>query len=1063
MSDISIYNSGILTYDEIEVIHAVFDLLDSDGVGFLTQSKLTVAIQAILKNSDISGLNIQNMFTSIDLDQDEKINWPDFLSFICIWLKNYNLIKPKLRTDLPISFSQKEKLYISIGGIITQNQYYISMSKTNIGNLESYAETWDYLGENIVFENEKKIEYYNEVCELVNDNNFKLITENLTSSDIERISFGLENIKTMLYILCIFTYEHERQGASIYLLQLFKQIHTRNLLNIIVTFLKSDDEIVYKSLQIITIISTGPRLPNHFKESYDYSICAKRILIETNVILNIIDLCKNENPNIKGQALLVIGFMTRYEENIRNLFIANEFLSILFEIINKGFLRQIDEEILAKATWVLSIFSGATISNNIQNLLLSASDYKVIIGMIFEMFHVFNETSILANGLVCLLYALPCLSVNDNSFQLQKLVQLISETSGNIRKYVLETVLYIVIKNTDLYNFLIEFGLFYKIQEVLMSDENEAKLEACTILKYIVYRGYSKYFLNITDLSLVLQKIIKNDNNARWEAIRVVKAFTQLDSEVITFNLGETGMIETLFSSLMFFRYATEATKNIYHPEAILFNYSFLQDILISLKNLILKGWVGGDLKSENTLKNSFNLNEAIALEKLIKILLTESKKGPEFKNIYYGDINLEKYLIEILDLFIIINEKTYRVEKIQIATLLSNSKSQIQNQNNPKQIPNNFYQQTNKNFTYNTFSALNMVEIFTVKIIGYFSYQIGMNQTIRKYTLKELEYAQIKGEICSMYGMNVKITYIDRQNDQFIIETQSDFNHVIKDSTTQAYNELAASHITRMGSNYQPVVIPEVHIKLIVSPLNNYGTMNNPIEINDIYTNFPNHKEIICRELNYTYAIPLNEIEFIYSEFNRVSIGRTANGLLNKTEFCLLMADKIKDQHIVECFFNAIDEKKSGFISIKRFVEALKVIRSNCTDDKIRLIFNAYSSTYGFMTQEDFSNMMLNNGVTVNFLEASFLSAKVFSSFNLNKDGNLVFTEFRNAYNMNAVQLSTTWDEIFYLKFAEVVVQCFQCAKKVYQRELRGQPPKCLECCKYIRSPFLSSLSQFK
>lgn len=301
---------------------------------------------------------------------------------------------------------------------------------------------------------------------------------------------------------------------------------------------------------------------------------------------------------------------------------------------------------------------------------------------------------------------------------------------------------------------------------------------------------------------------------------------------------------------------------------------------------------------------------------------------------------------------------------------------------------------------------------------------------------------------------MDVKIIYIDRQNDQFLIEIQSDFDIVVKDSTTQAYNELAASHINRMGSSYEPTVIPEVHIKLIVSPINSYGALNKLIETDDIYTNFPNYKEIICRELSHTYTIPLNEIEFIYNEFNRVSVGRTANGLINKTEFCLLMADKIKNQNIVECFFNAIDEKKSGFISIKRFVEALKVIRSNCTDDKIRLIFNAYSSTYGFMTQEDFSNMMLNNGVTANLLEANFLSSKVFSSFNMNKDGKLVFIEFKNAYNMNAVQLSATWDEIFYLKFAEVVVQCFQCAKKVYQRELRGQPPICLDCCKFARTP---------
>jgi Ca2+-binding EF-hand superfamily protein len=328
------------------------------------------------------------------------------------------------------------------------------------------------------------------------------------------------------------------------------------------------------------------------------------------------------------------------------------------------------------------------------------------------------------------------------------------------------------------------------------------------------------------------------------------------------------------------------------------------------------------------------------------------------------------------------------------------------------------------------------------------------MNQTIRKYTIKEMDFSYIKREICNMYGMDVKIIYIDRQNDQFIIETQANFMHVIIDSTTQAYNELVISHINRMGINYEPTVIPEVHIKLIVSPTNNYGILNNLIETNDIYTNFPNYKEIICRELNYTYAIPLNEIEFIYNEFNRVSVGRTANGLLNKTEFCLFMADKIKDQSIVECFFNAIDEKKTGFISIKRFVEALKVIRSNCTDDKIRLIFNAYSSTYGFMTQDDFSNMMLSNGMTVNILEANYLSEKVISSFNLRKDGKLVFAEFKNVYNMNTVRLSATWDEIFYLKFAEVVVQCFKCAKKVYQRELRGQPPVCLDCCKLVRSP---------
>lgn len=55
----------------------------------------------------------------------------------------------------------------------------------------------------------------------------------------------------------------------------------------------------------------------------------------------------------------------------------------------------------------------------------------------------------------------------------------------------------------------------------------------------------------------------------------------------------------------------------------------------------MIKGWVGGDVKSENVLKDHFNLNGATALEEIIKILVTQAIKGPEFTNIYYGDINV--------------------------------------------------------------------------------------------------------------------------------------------------------------------------------------------------------------------------------------------------------------------------------------------------------------------------------------------------------------------------------------------------------------------------------------
>lgn len=536
MLENTILVSGYLSLEEIEEIHSVFVMIDTTGSGFLTLDNLRIAVQAIAKNSDMSQRNFASLYGQMDVDQDGRVTWGDFLNFVCHWLFLFSVVRPKLRSDLPLTISEKEILHKSIAGILANGYINLQCSHIHVDSLEARTETWDYLGEGRVFTTLEKQQYIQKVCAKSSDWEFSRIVSQLGLTDIGIVKSALEELKEFLGVLCCFQSSYDRQEISNYLLQLFQQIITKNILGLVVNLLGFDaqSEIQWQALSIITLIAPGPRLANYSEESKKCVEYSKKLLLQSGALLKILSLCESECIEVRGQALLAMGFITRYDNETRDFFFTNGSLAVLLNQLKKGLNNTIDVSSLVRAAWVLSIFTGATMSTK-QTLppTMRQQDLEEISETVLGIFQSQDESNLLANSLISLSFALPCLTITDfNKWVLVRLVQLLSHQDFIVKKAVLQTVRNVICQNVDQCRILTELGLYIKLSEILSGRESELKLDACNVLRFLIGRGYTWEILNISRLSAQLQSLITNDKATRWEAVRVIRYILESNTKI---------------------------------------------------------------------------------------------------------------------------------------------------------------------------------------------------------------------------------------------------------------------------------------------------------------------------------------------------------------------------------------------------------------------------------------------------------------------------------------------------------------------------------------------------
>ena len=113
MVEESLLQQGLLSQEEIEELHKVFVMIDSDGSGVITLDNLFRIAQEVSKNKTLQQKEVYQLFIQLDVTLDAQVTWDDFLHYSCTWLHSHNFTRPKARTDLPLTISEKQKLHQS--------------------------------------------------------------------------------------------------------------------------------------------------------------------------------------------------------------------------------------------------------------------------------------------------------------------------------------------------------------------------------------------------------------------------------------------------------------------------------------------------------------------------------------------------------------------------------------------------------------------------------------------------------------------------------------------------------------------------------------------------------------------------------------------------------------------------------------------------------------------------------------------------------------------------------------------------------------------------------------
>lgn len=338
-------------------------------------------------------------------------------------------------------------------------------------------------------------------------------------------------------------------------------------------------------------------------------------------------------------------------------------------------------------------------------------------------------------------------------------------------------------------------------------------------------------------------------------------------------------------------------------------------------------------------------------------------------------------------------------------------------------------------------------------------NYPKGENHVIQTIRKEEFEFYAVRNQINNIYGCDKKLEYIDSKNDKISINNQEALIFALIDSSHQHYEEFIRSHQLLGKSIPNPLIIPQIEIKFLVSSIQYNGYSNYSTNYTDISSQFINHKDLLLRDLASSHGLQISELEHIHTEFCKACRGRRIDGKLNKSEFEQMMQKKINNFESINELFNAIDEYKTGLIDFRGFVTALGILRRGHQDRKLLLAFSAYSkSEIGYLSKSDTYDMILIKQKNSTFQDPWRFIERMFMVFDTDRDNKLSFDDFKHVFDNKYLSIDDYFVGLSSLSFDELLVPCQQCGKKIIPRGNLGLPSKCDDCTSPMRRSYLFS-----
>jgi hypothetical protein len=539
MVETAILTQGLLTREDIEEIHTIFVLLDTDGSGSLTVQKLQRMAVNITKDDNISFEEAFRLHALIDSDKDGRVEWGEFLGFVCNWLHERGAVRFKLRSDLPSTLHERESLHKGLAQLFSLEHLSYDISLLPSDSLENRAETWDYFGEGLVLTESDKEAYYRRVLAEFEAEGLVNVAEQIYHTDLSIILAGLQRLRDLLGTLTVFQTPNERVKVSGFLVRLFEQLLNSSVIPRVLQCLgiHSVSEIQWEALKITTLFAPGPRIPglpeNHMLHPSNQH--TKNVILASGAAAKLVELCDSSCLEVRDQALLALGFIARHDPEARNYIVSLDCLSPVLRLLKRGIEAVVIEvSSLIRAAWLLSILCGATMPREQAKPLFRQAELVDIADTLARLFSLHQQENLLANCLTSLCFVLPAMQLDvHNKWVLDRIIQLITHENVMVTRAALQTLRHIIWINAAQCQLLTEAGLYGRLCELLLSaSDSLVKLDILSVLRYLIQRGYTWEMLNLSRLSHTLQHLIISDPDIRWEALRITKVIVESNSRI---------------------------------------------------------------------------------------------------------------------------------------------------------------------------------------------------------------------------------------------------------------------------------------------------------------------------------------------------------------------------------------------------------------------------------------------------------------------------------------------------------------------------------------------------
>lgn len=535
-----ILHQGLLSQEDIEEIHRLFVLMDTDGTGALTLPELRAMAVQITKDPNISFEEARQLYALLDSNCDGQVSWDEFLQFVCKWLHERGGTRVKLRTDLPSSFNEKDTLHKCIAQLFSLDKVAFDTKLLPSDHVDNRAETWDYLGETRSFTDTEKTAYFTQVFQSLSTPGYlQKVVDQISSRDASMILGGLKELCNLLGILNVFQTPRDRSKISVFLIQLFELVVQSRVLAQVVQCLslEGQNEVQWEALKVLTFFAPGPRVPGlPDGHAFHPKLRATKILVlQSNAAPSILRLCESPCIEVRNQALLCLGFIARHDGEARDFVTNLGAVPVLLRFLAKGAeALMADLPSAIRATWVLSIICGATIPREAATPKFSSQQLLEIGGSLAKLFILQDQENLIANSLTALAYILPYLNPDQNcKILLDRVVFMIQHPNVTIKRASLQTVRNLVWGNAAHSQLLTEVGLYSRLNEIMSNPvEVVVKLDAFTVLRSLIQKGYTYEMMNLSVFTQQLQMTIATDPDLRWEAVRLAKVIAHSNSRI---------------------------------------------------------------------------------------------------------------------------------------------------------------------------------------------------------------------------------------------------------------------------------------------------------------------------------------------------------------------------------------------------------------------------------------------------------------------------------------------------------------------------------------------------